>query len=90
MLRASGVELLLVDDGFPPADVSIGWQELGKVAGCPSRPVLRIERVAEYTPDDAVDGVRAAVATARERGYAALKTIAAYRGGLDLDTPDRA
>ena len=37
-LRASGAELLLVDDGYPPADVSIGWQELGRLAGCPSRP----------------------------------------------------
>jgi predicted TIM-barrel fold metal-dependent hydrolase len=87
-LRASGAELLLVDDGYPPADVSIGWQELGRLAGCPSRPVLRIERVAEDAPGDAVDAVRAAVATARERGYAALKTIAAYRGGLDLDAPE--
>jgi uncharacterized protein len=87
-LRASGAELLLVDDGYPPADVSIGWQELGRLAGCPSRPVLRIERVAEDTPGDAVDAVRAAVATARERGYGALKTIAAYRGGLDLDASD--
>jgi uncharacterized protein len=88
MLRATGAELLLVDDGYPPADVSIGWQELGKLAGCPSRPALRIERVAEDAPGDAVDAVHAAVATARERGYAALKTIAAYRGGLDLDAPE--
>ena len=88
MLRATGAELLLVDDGYPRADVSIGWQELGRLAGCPSRPVLRIERVAEDAPGDAVDAVHAAVATARERGYAALKTIAAYRGGLDLDAPD--
>jgi hypothetical protein len=72
MLRATGAELLLVDDGYPPADVSIGWQELGRLAGCPSRPVLRIERVAEDAPGDAVDAVHAAVATARERGYAAL------------------
>jgi predicted TIM-barrel fold metal-dependent hydrolase len=88
MLRATGAELLLVDDGYPRADVSIGWRELGRLAGCPSRPVLRIERVAEDAPGDAVDAVQAAVATARERGYAALKTIAAYRGGLDLDAPE--
>ena len=80
MLRAGGPELLFVDDGFPPADVSIGWEELGELAGCPSRPVLRIERVAQ-------DAVRAEVASARSRGYAALKTISAYRGGLDLDRP---
>src|SRR4029077_15869921 len=32
-----------------------------------------------------IDGVRDAVARARSHGFAALKTIAAYRGGLDLD-----
>jgi len=83
MLGAGGPELLLVDDGYPPADVSVGWEELGELAGCPSRPVLRIERVA----DEGVDVVRAEVASARERGFAALKTIAAYRGGLDLERP---
>jgi hypothetical protein len=81
MLQAGGPELLLVDDGYPPADVSIGWEELGELARCPSRPVLRIERVSE----DGVDAVRGEVAGARERGFLALKTIAAYRGGLDLD-----
>jgi hypothetical protein len=79
MLRGTGVEMLLIDDGFPPADVAVDWRGLGELAGCPSRPVLRIERVAEA----GVDAVRAEVAGARERGYAALKTIAAYRGGLD-------
>ena len=85
MLRATGTELMLVDDGYPPADVGTSWQELGELADCPSRPVLRIERVAEEAAGDALDAVRAAVSGARERGYVALKTIAAYRGGLDLD-----
>jgi uncharacterized protein len=85
MLRAAGSELMLVDDGYPPADVGTSWQELGELADCPSRPVLRIERVAEEAAGDALDAVRAAVSGARSRGYAALKTIAAYRGGLDLN-----
>jgi len=81
MLSACGAELLLIDDGYPPAEVSSGWREVGALAGCPARPVLRIERAAE----DGIRAVCAEVASARERGYAALKTIAAYRGGLDLD-----
>ena len=79
MLRGTGVEMLLIDDGFPPADVAVDWRELGELAGCPTRPVLRIERVSEA----GADAVRAEVASARERGHAALKTISAYRGGLD-------
>jgi predicted TIM-barrel fold metal-dependent hydrolase len=44
--------------------------------------VLRIERVAE---ESGLDGVRGEVAAARENGFAGLKTIAAYRGGLDFE-----
>ena len=43
---------------------------------------MRIERVVEELGQEAVAGE---VSSARERGFAALKTIVAYRGGLDLD-----
>jgi uncharacterized protein len=73
LLRATGTETLLIDDGFPPADVSINWQELGELAGCEARPVLRIETASAPLSTD---------------GYVALKTIAAYRGGLaELSEP---
>jgi hypothetical protein len=84
-LRATGTELLLIDDGFPAQDVGTSVAELGELAGCEARPVMRIERVAEEVGRNAVDRVTEAVAVARRDGYAALKTIAAYRGGLDLD-----
>jgi predicted TIM-barrel fold metal-dependent hydrolase len=84
LLRATGTEWLLVDDGYPPGGTS--WDELGELAGCASKPVMRIERVVEELGPEAVAGE---VASARERGFAAFKTIAAYRGGLDLDVvPD--
>jgi len=75
MLRATGTEWLLVDDGYPATDVGTTWEELGDLAGCHVRPVLRLE----------TRGADAAAAAERARagGYAALKTIAAYRGGLD-------
>ena len=85
LLRATGTETLLVDDGFPAPGTGIEWAELGELAGCASRPVMRIERVAEEAEDDPVEHVREEVATARTNGFAGLKTIAAYRGGLDLD-----
>jgi hypothetical protein len=81
LLRGTGTEVLLIDDGFPPPGTGVGCAELGALAGCAARPVLRIERVAE---DGGVDAVRAAVGSARADGFAGLKTIAAYRGGLDL------
>jgi hypothetical protein len=82
LLRATNTELLLLDEGFPPADVGTRPAQLGELAGCETRPVMRIEQVAENV---GVDGVGQAVAGARSQGYVALKTIAAYRGGLDLD-----
>jgi hypothetical protein len=76
LLRATGTETLLVDDGFPPPGEGIEWRELGELAACEARPVLRIEtRSADLLRDE--------VAAARANGFAALKTIAAYRGGLD-------
>jgi len=75
LLRATNTEVLLVDDGFPHEGEGTSWDELGELAGCAARPVLRLETRGEHASDEAE--------TARERGYAALKTIAAYRGGLD-------
>ena len=68
LLRATNTDVLLVDTGFPPGGTT--WRELGELAGCDVRPVLRIEH-------------GGAVANARADGFVALKTIAAYRGGLD-------
>jgi hypothetical protein len=81
LLRASGTDWLLVDDGFPPPAESTSWDELAELAACEARPVLRIERLADELRD--LDALRAEVAAARGNGFAALKTIAAYRGGLD-------
>ena len=86
LLRATGTGLLLLDDGYPPP--GLGTSRCGAWRARRLRrrvPVMRIERVAEAAGDDPVDHVRAAVAAARADGFVALKTIAAYRGGLDLD-----
>jgi predicted TIM-barrel fold metal-dependent hydrolase len=75
LLRATGTEILLVDDGYPERGSRIEWQRLGELAGCRTLPVLRLEARGAEAPE--------AVAGARVAGFAALKTIAAYRGGLD-------
>jgi uncharacterized protein len=71
-LRATNTELLLLDDGYPPTDVGTAWDEFAAMVEVPTRPVLRLE---SHPLEDA--------AVAREQGFVALKTIAAYRGGLD-------
>jgi len=94
MLRATGTEWLLIDDGFPPPGEGEGWQRMGELAGARARPVMRIERVAEegiargLRLEELREHVRAEVAGARGRGHAGLKTIAAYRSGLDVGRAD--
>jgi hypothetical protein len=75
LLRATNTEVLLVDDGFPPEGEGTTWDELGELGGCLARPILRLETRGEHAAEE--------TASARERGYVGLKTIAAYRGGLD-------
>ena len=57
-----------MDDGFPPPGEGTSWRELGELAGCEARPVLRIERIAD---EAGADAVREAVASARANGFAA-------------------
>ena len=83
LLRATNTDVLLVDDGYPPAGEGTSWDELGELAGCAAHPILRIERVAE---ESGVEAIRGEVASARANGYVGLKTVLAYRGGLDLDS----
>jgi hypothetical protein len=87
LMRAAGAERLLVDEGYPPADQSLTTDELGRLAGCPAHPILRIESLAGSEDEDAPlsDAVLERIARARRDGYVALKTVIAYRGGLDLD-----
>ncbi len=92
LLRATGTEWLLVDDGFPAPGEGTTWDEMGELAGAQARPVMRIERVAE----EGLGGsfaefrwlLRGEVQNARARGFVGLKTIAAYRSGLDVAPPD--
>ncbi len=76
LLRPTGTDWLLVDDGFPAPGTGIEWERLGELADARARPILRIEtRGAGH------------VARARADGFVALKTIAAYRGGLAEPAP---
>ena len=88
LLRATNTELLLVDDGFPPPGEAARWDELGELAGCASRPGAA-DRARRRRVGQRLDAVRAEAAAARGDGFVALKTIAAYRGGLDRSVGSR-
>ena len=93
LMSACRFEGLFIDDGFPVAGALdlAGHEDL---AGCPARRLVRIEAVAEEAAGgssgfEAVrESFRDRVAAALAGGAVALKTIAAYRCGLDLPHPE--
>jgi predicted TIM-barrel fold metal-dependent hydrolase len=89
LLPAAGLAGLLVDTGYPLADV-VPLAELAVLAQAPVRPVLRLEELAErvIARIDRAEAFPAAFQEAlAEEGERAIgvKSIVAYRVGLDLD-----
>ena len=91
-LRAANLEMVLMDDGFLPGQICpIEWHE----RFLPVRRLLRIETVAEdllkaaSSFDDFVARFRAAL-NPPSANVVGLKSIAAYRTGLDIQPPDPA
>ena len=87
LLRAAGLGALLVDTGLSAG--LVGLAELSTLAGVPVHEVVRLERVAEELNTDAA-GFAAAYATAlhaRVAGAVAVKSVIAYRHGLDTGLP---
>ncbi len=92
LLRAARIEALLIDQGYPPPDQVVPDAELGRLAGCRTFPMLRVEVLMQQliathdTLDAVVEALQAALVDVRAHGYVALKSIAAYRTGLDIRT----
>jgi uncharacterized protein len=90
LLRAANVDTLLLDTGFPPPDEVLPVSELGELGACRAEPMLRLEILMEdlLAEHDSLADTKEALAAAlhdvRGRGYVALKSIAAYRTGLDI------
>jgi predicted TIM-barrel fold metal-dependent hydrolase len=88
LLGATGIDHFLVDTGLTPETITTPAQLAGYVAGT-GHEIVRMEAVAESVVADVaadayVDAVAAALAD-RVAGAVGVKSIAAYRGGLDLD-----
>jgi uncharacterized protein len=91
-LTAAGLSALCVDTGFTPEPIT-SPAELAGLAGAAVHEIVRLERVAEDVAaagvgaDGFADAVRSALAT-RTASAVGVKSIAAYRTGLDLN-PER-
>jgi hypothetical protein len=90
LLRAANVETLLLDTGYPPPEQVLPGDELGRLGDCRTEPMLRLEILSErlLSQHGSLEEVREALVAAlddvRGQGYVALKSIAAYRTGLDI------
>jgi predicted TIM-barrel fold metal-dependent hydrolase len=90
LLRDANVEALLIDTGYPPPEEVLPRDELAKLGGCRTEPMLRLETLMErlLAEHHSLEEVKEALATelddVRGQGYVALKSIVAYRTGLNV------
>jgi hypothetical protein len=91
-LRAAGLDVVYVDTGFEPEPLT-SPAELARLAGAQAREVVRLEQVAETVGARLAGDAGAAAEfgaafqaelARRARGAIGLKSVAAYRVGLDL------
>ncbi len=93
LLTGCRFDAMLVDDGFPVAQ-AVDLEAQAALAGCPVRRLVRIEAMAEEAASGwpsfgaLRDRFRQSIGDGLQQGAAGLKTIAAYRGGLDLPRPE--
>ena len=87
-LRAAGLAAMYVDTGFEPEPLA-SPPEMAALAGAGTREIVRLEQVAESVAASGTSAAGFAAAFrdalgARARNAAGLKSVAAYRVGLDL------
>ena len=89
LLAASGVERFLVDTGYTAGHI-LGLSEMAAICGAATSEIVRLESVAEQVAASGVDAAGfadrfAATLDDRVRQAAGLKSVIAYRHGLDFD-----
>jgi uncharacterized protein len=95
LIEAANIAAMLVDTGFRGAE-NYTLDEQRSFLPCAHYEVLRLETLVEQLIAVAADfaafedAYRSALAEARSRGIVAFKSIAAYRGGLEMRSPARA
>jgi len=97
-VEAANLKYLLLDVGYPPPEIAYGVEETAEMLGIGVRRILRLETLLQdlvmrhSSFDDLVAAFDAEVSQARDAGFVALKSIAAYRTGLAIEpvTDDRA
>ncbi|TAL13148.1 MAG: amidohydrolase [Chloroflexota bacterium] len=89
LLPSAGFDALLVDTGYQ-ANRLVATAEFGRLAGAPAHTIVRLEALAEQVAGSSPTALGFAAAfesalAAAARGAVGLKSIIAYRDGLDFD-----
>jgi len=90
LFRAANIDTLVLDLAYPPGSECYSPERMGQLGRCRTEKMLRLETlmqelILQYNEfDDVVDRFSTKVSHARESGYYALKSIVAYRTGLNI------
>jgi hypothetical protein len=90
LLRAANIDTLVLDPAYPPSSECFSPERMGQLGRCRAVKMLRLETlmqelILQYNEfDDVIDRFSTKVSHAGESGYCALKSIAAYRTGLNI------
>ncbi len=91
-LRAANINVLFIDKGYPPQDLLLPDATVSDLGDCRVEPMLRVELLMQRlitenaTLAGVIEALRAALNDVRGQGYVALKSIVAYRTGLNIQT----
>lgn len=90
LYRAANIDTLIFDTAFPPGDECYTPERMGQLGHCRTAKMLRLETlmqklILEHNDFDEVLGRYVMeVSLAHEHGFCALKSIVAYRTGLNI------
>ncbi len=90
LFEKGNIRSLVIDTGYPPANRAVDLETMADATSTKYRTLLRIETHIEAlfsevdNYDELVDHFDADLTDLRKGGYSGLKSIAGYRGGLNI------
>ena len=90
LLRAANIDTLILDPAYPLSSASYTPERMGQLGHCRAVKMLRLETlmqelILDYSDfDEVIERFADQVRHVHEHGYCALKSIVAYRTGLNI------
>jgi uncharacterized protein len=90
LLRAANIDTLVLDPAYPLSSACYTPERIGQLGHCRAVKMLRLEAlmqelILDYSDfDEVIERFADQVRHVHERGYCALKSIVAYRTGLNI------